>query len=43
MKFVINEKKVNAIDITMMRTIVLLGSSYAMIRYMGLDVHVQES
>ena len=43
MKLVINEKHINALDISMMRNIVLLFTSYSMIRITGSSMEVNES
>ena len=43
MKIVMKEHSINALDISMIRNIILLLTSYSMIRCMGLSLYVEES
>ena len=43
MRVVINEKGVDALDISMGRNLVLLGTSYALIWTTGSSLHVNEN
>ena len=43
MKVVINEKHINALDISLVRNIILLFTSYPMIKATGLSFHVNEN